>query len=138
LTLVAATEIINAAGLCMFGYLSYPWQAIPDQLAAITGNEYDMQAIIDTGIRIFTMRHAFNLREGINPLERRLPGRLIGDPPLKDGNVKGITVDYKTLAAEFLKELDWDVNTAIPSEDSLRRLRMDFLVESMSKLRQKT
>jgi aldehyde:ferredoxin oxidoreductase len=121
----------------MFGYLSYPWQAIPDQLAAITGNEYDMQAIIDTGIRIFTMRHAFNLREGINPLERRLPGRLIGDPPLKDGNVKGITVDYKTLAAEFLRELDWDVNTTIPSEDSLRRLRMDFLIESMSNLRQK-
>ena len=138
LTLVAATEIINAAGLCMFGYLSYPWQAIPDQLAAITGNEYDMQAIIDTGIRIFTMRHAFNLREGINPLERRLPGRLIGDPPLKDGNVKGITVDYKTLAAEFLKELDWDVNTTIPSEDSLRRLKMDFLIESMSELRRGT
>jgi aldehyde:ferredoxin oxidoreductase len=136
LILVAAMEICNAAGLCMFGYLSYPWQAIPDQLAAITGVEYDMQAIIETGIRIFTIRHAFNLREGINPLERNMPRRLIGDPPLKEGNVKDITVDYKTLSAEFLKELDWDTNTTIPSEDSLRRLGMDFLIEDMSKLRQ--
>ena len=134
LILVAAMEVCNAAGLCMFGYLSYPWQAIPDQLAAVTGQEYDMQAIIDTGIRIFTMRHAFNLREGLNPLERNMPGRIIGDPPLKEGNVRDVTVDYKTLAAEFLQELGWDTKTSVPHEDSLRKLGMDFLIEDMQKL----
>lgn len=134
LILVAAMEVCNAAGLCMFGYLSYPWQAIPDQLAAVTGHEYDMQAIIDTGVRIFTMRHAFNLREGINPLERNMPARLIGDPPLKEGNVKDITVDYKTLATEFLQELGWDTKTTVPTEDTLRRLGMDFLIDDMQKI----
>jgi aldehyde:ferredoxin oxidoreductase len=95
-----------------------------------------MQAIIETGMRIFTMRHVFNLREGINPLERNMPGRIIGEPPLKEGNVKNITVDYKTLSAEFLEELGWDTRTTIPTEDSLRRLGMDFLIEDMAKLRQ--
>jgi len=132
--LVAAMEVCNAAGLCMFGYLSYPWQAIPDQLAAVTGSEYDMQTIIDTGIRIFTMRHAFNLREGINPLERNMPGRIIGDPPLKEGNVKDITVDYNTLAAEFLQALGWDAKTTVPSAESLRKLGMDFLIEDMGRI----
>jgi len=131
LILVAAMEVCNAAGLCMFGYLSYPWQAIPDQLAAVTGHEYDMQAIVDTGIRIFTMRHAFNLREGINPLERNMPGRIVGEPPLTEGNVKNITVDYKTLASEFLQRLGWDTTTTVPGADSLRKLGMGFLIEDM-------
>lgn len=131
LILVAAMEVCNAAGLCMFGYLSYPWQAIPDQLAAATGQQFEMERIIETGVRIFTIRHAFNLREGINPLKRNLPGRIIGDPPLKEGNVKNVTVDYQTMTAEFLKELDWDANTTAPSEQSLRRLGMDFLIEDM-------
>ena len=134
LILVAAVEVCNAAGLCLFGYLSYPWQAIPDQLAAATGQQYDMERILETGIRIFTMRHAFNLREGINPMTRNIPGRIIGEPPLKEGNVRDITVDYKTMTAEFLQELGWDKNTTVPSEESLRKLGMDFLIEDMKKV----
>jgi aldehyde:ferredoxin oxidoreductase len=127
-------EVCNAAGLCMFGYLSYPWQAIPDQLSAATGQKYDMERIVETGVRIFTIRHAFNLREGINPMTRNMPGRIVGQPQLKEGNVKGITVDYKTMAVEFLQELGWDINTTVPSEDSLRKLGLDFLIEDMKRL----
>jgi len=64
-----------------------------------------------------------------------MPRRIIGDPPLKEGNVKDITVDYKTLSIEFLNELGWDIQTTIPSDKSLRNLGMDFLLEDMSKLR---
>jgi aldehyde:ferredoxin oxidoreductase len=134
IVLVAAMEVCNAAGLCMFGYLSYPWQAIPDQLSAATGQQYDMERIVETGVRIFTMRHAFNLREGINPMKRNMPGRIVGEPQLKEGNVKGITVDYKTMAVEYLQELGWDINTTVPSEDSLRKLGLDFLIEDMKRV----
>ncbi|TET75648.1 MAG: aldehyde ferredoxin oxidoreductase, partial [Dehalococcoidia bacterium] len=41
--LVTYVEVCNAAGLCMFGYLSYPIQAIPEQLAAVTGWQCDME-----------------------------------------------------------------------------------------------
>ena len=133
IVLVAAMEVCNAAGLCMFGYLSYPWQAIPDQLSAATGQQYDMERIVETGVRIFTMRHAFNLREGINPMTRNMPGRIVGEPPLKEGNVKDITVDYKTMAVEFLQELGWDINTTVPSDDSLQKLGLDFLIEDMKR-----
>ena len=132
--LVAVMEVCNAAGLCMFGYLSYPFQAIPDQLAAATGWEFDLDGLIETGLRIFTMRHAFNLREGINPLTRNMPGRIVGDPPLSEGNVKDITVDLKTMATEYLEHIGWDVNSTIPGEESLRKLGMDFLVDDMKKV----
>lgn len=126
--LVVTNEVLNAAGLCMFGYLSYPIQAIPEQLAAVTGWDFDMDEMFKTGERIYTMRHVFNLREGHNPLTRNLPGRMIGDPPLEAGNVKGVTVDIKNLNAEFLARLGWDVHTSVPTEAKLRELGMDFLL----------
>jgi len=56
--------------------------------------------VVAAGTRIYTMRHAFNLREGLNPLARNMPGRIVGEPPLREGNVKDVTVDYRTLARE--------------------------------------
>jgi aldehyde:ferredoxin oxidoreductase len=134
LRLMASMEVLNSAGLCMFGYISYPIQTLPDQLAAGTGWAFDMEEVYHTGMRIYTMRHAFNLREGINPLTRNVPGRLVGEPPLKEGNVKEVTLDYKTMAKEFLELAGWDVHTTVPSEESLRELGLDFLVDDMEKV----
>ena len=72
------------------------------------------------GMPIFTLRHGFNLREGINPLKRNVPGRLVGEPPLKEGNAKEITVDYKALNREFLEDVDRDTERSVPSVDSLK------------------
>jgi aldehyde:ferredoxin oxidoreductase len=131
--LVAAVEVVNAAGLCLFGYLSYPFQAVIDQLTAATGEAWDLERVITTGTRIYTMRHAFNLREGLNPLDRNMPGRIVGEPPLKEGNVKNITVDYRTLAKEFLERLGWDTRTTVPNEKCLNELGMQFLAAGMGK-----
>jgi aldehyde:ferredoxin oxidoreductase len=131
--LVAVVEVVNAAGLCLFGYLSYPFQAVLDQLSAATGDAWDMERVVSTGTRIFTMRHAFNLREGLNPLDRSIPGRIVGEPPLKEGNVRDITVDYRTLAKEFMERLGWDTRTSIPSQESLKALGMDFLAADVGK-----
>jgi aldehyde:ferredoxin oxidoreductase len=133
--IVALMEVCNAAGLCMFGYLSYPIQSIPDQLSAATGWEFDLDRLVEIGSRIFTMRHAFNLREGINPLARNLPGRIVGDPPLSEGNVKNITVDLKTMSREYLEYIGWDVDSTIPSDESLRKLCMDFLIDDMKNVK---
>jgi aldehyde:ferredoxin oxidoreductase len=77
------------------------------------------------------MRHAFNVREGINPLTRNIPGRIIGEPPLKEGNVKDITVDHRTLHKEFLELVGWDTETTVPGKESLENLGMGSLVEDM-------
>ena len=126
---VTSMEVCNAAGLCMFAYLSYPIQAIPDQLKAVTGWDYGLEGMFKTGMRIYTMRNAFNLREGLNPLYRDIPGRMVGEPPLTEGNIKGVTVDYETLIEEFLKFCDWDEETTMPSEKALQDLGMEFLID---------
>jgi len=123
---VACTEVVNAAGLCIFGFLSFPFASLPDQLSAVTGWQWDADAVFRAGERIFTMRHLFNLRDGHNPLTRNVPRRMIGDPPLKEGNVRGVKVDIHTLNGEFLDRLDWDARTTVPSEARLRSLGMEF------------
>jgi len=132
--LMTSAEVCNAAGLCIFGYMSYPIQTLPDQLTAATGWEFDLEKVFETGMRIYTMRHAFNLREGINPLTRNVPGRLVGEPPLTEGNVKNVTVDYRTMLREFLELAGWDTHTTVPSEESLRKLGMDFLIDDIAKV----
>jgi aldehyde:ferredoxin oxidoreductase len=131
--LMTLMEVVNAAGLCMFGYVSYPIESLPEQLSAATGQVYDLEKLYEVGMRIFTMRHAFNLREGLNPLKRNVPNRLIGEPPLTEGNVKDVTVDYKTLNREFLEYVDWDTKTTVPSENSLKKLGLGNLVPDLGK-----
>ncbi len=129
--LMTSMHVVNAAGLCMFGYFSHPIDLVPKQLTAVTGWQYTLDDLFDTGMRIATIRHAFNLREGHNPLVRDVPGRMIGRPPLEEGALKDITIDYETMNRELLQFVGWDVDTTIPSEQSLLRLGMDFLLQDM-------
>ncbi len=129
--LVTDQETLNAAGLCMFGYFCFPVSAIPDQISAVTGWPFDMDEVRRTGARIFTMRHAFNLRHGVRVMERNVPPRMVGEPPLAEGPLKGVTVDLKALVREFLVELGWDTEAAVPSAESLRKLGMEFLIRDL-------
>lgn len=130
--LMTSMHVANAAGLCMFGHLIYHIELLPKQLRAVTGWEYTLDDVFDTGMRIATMRHAFNLREGHNPLTRNVPGRMAGNPPLEEGRLAGVTIDLETMSREFLEFVDWEVHTTVPSEQSLRRLGMEFLSEDMA------
>jgi len=129
-----SVHMVNSAGMCLFGYISFQLQCLPDQLSAVTGWDFDLDEVYKTGMRIATIRHAFNLREGHNPLTRNVSGRLVGKPPLTEGNVRGVTVDYKTMVREFLEYIGWDTRTTVPSEESLRGLGMEFLIADMARV----
>ncbi len=124
-TLVNLMHTVNAAGLCMFGYLSMDVNSVPEFVTAVTGWEFSLDDCLEAGERIGTLRHAFNLREGLNPLERDVPGRIIGRPPLKRGPLKDISVDMGTMVKEYLELMDWDPVTTVPSQKRLRELGLD-------------
>lgn len=120
--LVDIMHVINAAGLCMFGFLSFDAGCIPDFLSAVTGWDVDMDECLQTGERIGTVRHLFNLRDGHNPLKLSVPGRVLGKPPLVEGNVRGIEVDEDTLVREYLAAVGWDPATTRPSRERIAAL----------------
>ncbi len=115
-------HIVNASGICIFGYLSYPTQFIPDFLTAVTGQKYDIDACLKTGERIANMRHLFNLREGLNPLKYFFNPRALGKPPLEKGPVADVTLDDDTMIRDYLKAMDWDTATTKPSAKKLQEL----------------
>jgi aldehyde:ferredoxin oxidoreductase len=118
-------EIVNTSGLCLFGAdFAIPQGAIARLIEAVTGWDYKEKDVLQTGKRIMNMRYVFNLREGQKPTddENALPKRCVGEPPLKEGPLKGITVDHKKLAYYFCKSMGWDEETLIPIKESLENL----------------
>lgn len=124
-------HVINCAGVCQFASFSYPWQFIPDFLEAATGWAYPLEECLAIGERIANIRHAFNLREGLNPLKYRVPGRILGDPPLEAGNVRGVTVDLATQVREFCQAMHWDPETAMPDPRRLEELGLGDIARDL-------
>jgi aldehyde:ferredoxin oxidoreductase len=125
-------HVVNAAGLCLFAYLSYDWQFVPDFLGAVTGWPIDTEECHRIGERIAHMRHAFNLREGLNPVRFEVPPRVLGVPPQAAGNVRGVTVDLDTQVREYCAAMAWDPETARPSRDRLASLGLEDLAADVA------
>jgi aldehyde:ferredoxin oxidoreductase len=124
-------HVVNAAGVCLFAYFAYDWRFVPDFLSAVTGWSIDTAECHLIGERIANIRHAFNLREGLNPIRFELPARVIGDPPQTEGNLRGITVDVDTQVRDYCHAMDWDPETARPSEARLRALGLDEVARDL-------
>jgi len=127
-----AQEIINTTGLCLFkdftGVENIAWKLIPP----VTGWDFGEEEEMNAGLRIFNMRHAFNLREGMKPGDLRLPKRSVGEPPQTEGPLEGVTVDHKGFIRNFFEAIDWDETTGKPSRASLEKLGgMDDVIQAL-------
>ena len=109
----------NAAGLCFPGR----WDQNPDQLVgifnAVTGWNYSWSDMLKAGERIANLRHAFNLREGINELKWPVHPRIVGKPPQTAGPLAGVTANIEAQVYWCLGALDWDMVTTKPSKTKL-------------------
>lgn len=121
-------HVVNASGMCMFGAMCSPIEAVPEFLSAVMGQDYTIERVIETGWRIATLRMAFTVREGIKPAQIALPGRMIGQPELKDGPLKGIVVDNRTQTREYLELMGWNPDTAEPLQATIAKLGLDGVV----------
>ena len=119
---------INATGICWFAFQSTDFTTHMKYLSAITGWDIDIEEYHTTGERIMNLRQAFNLREGINQLDYKIPKRMLGIPPLKEGKTKGITLDFDLMTKEFYEEMDWDLKTSRPSKNKLKELGLNWLI----------
>ena len=116
------TEIVNAGGSCIFGGFSMPQVALAGLIEAVTGWDFKEEDVLRTGKRIMNMRHVFNLREGKKRSDSQLPKRCVGDPPLAEGPLKGVTLDHRTMADRFFESIGWNIETLVPTRKSLEDL----------------
>ncbi len=114
------------AGMCLFVYWAFPSVSpVAEFMRAVTGWDVTTEELLKTGERICNIRHAFNLREGLNPLQFKVPDRVLGIPPQKGGPLSGVTIDEDTLLREYLAAVDWDIKTAKPSKKKLLELGLE-------------
>ena len=120
--LTAHREVLNSAGLCLFGSGATPRRLQHQLIRGITGRDFNNDMGYETGLRIYIQRHAFNLREGITPKDMTITLRAIGEPPQTGGPLEGITVDHKKLGENFYTTLGWDMDTGVPPKEQMEKL----------------
>ena len=128
--LSAFGHVMNCAGLCMFASMMAPATVLPEYLTLTMGSKFTMEDLLEIGERIANLRIAFNLREGIRNRESfKLPGRIIGQPPLADGPTRGVTVDNETQIKEYYQAMGWNPETGVPRKALFERLGLGFAAE---------
>jgi aldehyde:ferredoxin oxidoreductase len=124
--LMSFNHVINSTGMCQIVYGTFSSvYTVVDFMNSITGWDVTLEELLKTGERIANIRQAFNVREGLNPLEYRIPGRIVGKPPKEEGPLAGITLDEETMDREFCAAMDWDPKTARPNKGKLLELGLE-------------
>ena len=126
------SHVVSCTGTCIFGFWALPdVAAFIDFMNAVSGWDFTREEIFKTGERIANIRQAFNIREGLNPLQYKIPGRIYGHPAPKEGPLAGITVDEDTLYSEYLSAMDWDTRTTRPTRQKLLELGLEDVAKAL-------
>jgi aldehyde:ferredoxin oxidoreductase len=128
----ALHHVVNSSGMCAFVYSCVPNTGVlAEFISAVTGWDITVEELIKTGERIANIRQAFNLREGLNLIQFKIPGRLLGRPPLKEGPLAGVTINEDALFKEYLAAIDWDPKTAKPIRKKLQELGLGEVAQEL-------
>ena len=129
---VIYNHAMESLGVCAFVAATFPHvDTLMEFLNAVTGWDVTLEELLTTGERIANLRQAFNLREGLNPLEYSVSGRLVGKPPLEAGPLAGVTIDQDAVNREFLEAMDWDLATTRPSNEKLLDLGLGDVAKTL-------
>lgn len=116
---------LSSLGLCLFGFSILGYHAIPEFLSAAAGGNWTLEELQQAGLRIHLARHLFNLKAGVKFTAHPFPARVMGKPPLKTGETKGVTVDLDAMVKGYLESFDMDPESLMPSERVLQELGLD-------------
>ncbi len=85
------------------------------------------------GERIVNIERAFIAREGIRRRDDCLPRRF-REEPLREGASSGTVFDQEPMLDEYYRERGWDLETGIPSKETLERLGLGRVADDLKDL----
>jgi aldehyde:ferredoxin oxidoreductase len=120
-------HLMNTSGVCIFAAdgLNFRWIEL---MKAITGWDLNVENLKQTGQRIGTMLHLFNLREGFKLSDFTMPERARGNPPLRAGPTRGVTLDFEGLQHQYFEAMGFDFAAGKFRRDRLESLGLQDLV----------
>ena len=124
-------RVVDGAGGCYFGFIlgtgNYP---MFEWLDAATGWGKTPDDYMWIGRRVFTMRHMFNIKHGLDPWYSRPHGRMVGEPPLKVGKNAGKTVPIDAMMMKTWENAGFVPETGIPKEETIKDLKLDYFLDA--------
>lgn len=99
-------------------------------IEAITGVEQTDEEFSRIGERIFNLEKMFNIREGFNRADDRVPERFFKEAQ-SYGKGKGVLAtreDFKTWMDNYYTTRGWDITTSQPKRDKLEELELGFVL----------
>jgi aldehyde:ferredoxin oxidoreductase len=134
----AKTTIIKDAndstGVCWFASWGIPnvLDMSARAISTATGWPMTREMLWEAGERVVTLERAFNIRQGLTPEDDyNVPDRVI-EAPL-DGPAKGRSFRpyLKGQIHEYYANLGWDIKTGKPLRTTLKRLRLNDVIEDL-------
>lgn len=123
-------HVVDACGFCLFAnifMLSY--KSCEEFLTAVTGEEFTFEEILAIGNRISMLRHAFNAREGLKFVDRKIPKRLLGG--LSAGPLANIRLNTKQLTKGYLQHSGLNPVTCAPKKESLLAAGLGYVAAQL-------
>ena len=117
-------QVLASAGICKFVIFATDFPLL-ESINAVTGWDLNLEEIQMTGERIQNMRQLFNIREGIDPKQFRLPQRV--SQPATMGPYKDAPQDFELLRRQYYAAMGWDKETGHPIKSRLKELGLDAL-----------
>ena len=103
-----------------------------EMINAVTGWNLTREDVERIGERICNLERAFNIREGVNRKEDKLPYRVM-EEPVPNGPHKGMRCSREELDQmldEYYRLRGW-TDQGIPTEEKLRELQLDFVADDL-------
>jgi aldehyde:ferredoxin oxidoreductase len=113
--------VMDSLVVCKFDLqCGVTYTQLSEMLSAVTGIEWTIQKLQESGERIYNLKRAFNVRESISRKDDTVPQRVL-TKPIVEGATKEHVPNLERMLDEYYKLRGWDAE-GIPTEGTLRRL----------------
>jgi aldehyde:ferredoxin oxidoreductase len=121
--------LTNQLGVCLFTVVTLAvrpstWAAA---LTAVTGDTWTKEDLLRSAERVINLERLVNARFGFSRAHDTLPKRLLTEPAA-DGRGEGQVVDLGKVLDSFYTSMGWDVETGLPTPETLERLGLPDVV----------
>ncbi len=112
-------DILNTCKFFMYADISL--EHLADIYSAATGWETSGQDLMAVGERVLNLQRMFNIREGLQRKDDRLPERAAQQPAFGfyENETRCAIRDFDSMLDEYYEAREWDSKTGEPSKEKL-------------------
>ncbi len=126
--LQALSMATNMLGVCLFASITLAIK--PSTWAQLTsaavGYPLDKEGLLEAAERVINLERMINARFGFDRQDDVLPRRFL-EEPAPDGRGEGQVVDLETALDSYYTGMGWDLETGLPTSQTLERLGLGWL-----------